>query len=273
MLDLLIGIRSNCSRSPEHEFAWLNLVGFTLRPGFGDPVDPWRINRLWSLRHEPLHFSDHSRVLTQSWIMWRRVAPGMAFAAQEELAVKGFQRLNQKGSSSRGRRKKAGLPPLNPHEEAEILRMLASLERLNPDRKSEIGAIAVQAMQVESKRRTALWCLARLGARQPFAPSLEAVLPAAVAEDYVDAVLSLPSPLPPEAVWALGRIAQQTGDRFRDLDPAIREKAMETLAPIAEAGDTLAQNCLSWIEKAGRLSDADQEKMLGEHLPAGLTLA
>ena len=35
------------ARSPEHEARWLNQAGFLLRPGFGDPGDEVRVNRLW----------------------------------------------------------------------------------------------------------------------------------------------------------------------------------------------------------------------------------
>ncbi|HUD33191.1 MAG TPA: Hsp70 family protein, partial [Variovorax sp.] len=34
-------------RSADHERLWLSLAGWCLRPGFGDPLDGWRIERLW----------------------------------------------------------------------------------------------------------------------------------------------------------------------------------------------------------------------------------
>ncbi len=272
MVDRLLPLRAQAGRSAEHESAWLNLVGYALRPGLGDPADAWRINRLWGQRHDPLCFPEDRRVLAQSWILWRRIAPGMTLAAQEELAAKAVQRLHQKGTAAKGRRKKSGYPPLGRHEEDEILRLLASLERLLPDRKREIGDWALKMLKIEGRRRTALWCLARLAARQPFAPALEAVLPTETAELYLEDVLRLPAPLPPEAIWAIGRIAHLTGDRYRDLRPDARERAIERLSEMAEAGDTLAVTCRGWLQAPCILGAADQEQMLGEHLPTGLSL-
>ena len=39
--------------SPQHLGRWYNLVGFCLRPGFGDPMDRFRIEQLWKLLHAP----------------------------------------------------------------------------------------------------------------------------------------------------------------------------------------------------------------------------
>src|SRR5439155_18902354 len=34
-------------KSPAHLSRWYNLVGFCLRPGFGDPLDRYRVEALW----------------------------------------------------------------------------------------------------------------------------------------------------------------------------------------------------------------------------------
>ena len=36
-------------RSADHERLWLNLAGYCLRPGFGYPLDAWRVEQLWAL--------------------------------------------------------------------------------------------------------------------------------------------------------------------------------------------------------------------------------
>src|SRR5262249_52687496 len=45
--DLVWSVEPARARSPEYEARWLNLAGFLLRPGFGDPGDDLRVNRLW----------------------------------------------------------------------------------------------------------------------------------------------------------------------------------------------------------------------------------
>src|SRR5262249_10096816 len=72
--------------SPAHLSRWYNLVGFCLRPGFGDPMDKYRVDQLWKLLHtatkgglaQPEGGADF-------WIMWRRVAGGLGTALQNTL--------------------------------------------------------------------------------------------------------------------------------------------------------------------------------------------
>ena len=40
-------------RSPAHLIRWYHLVGYCLRPGFGDPLDRFRVEQLWKLMHAP----------------------------------------------------------------------------------------------------------------------------------------------------------------------------------------------------------------------------
>ncbi len=40
-------------RSPAHLARWSNLVGYCLRPGFGDPMDRFRIEQLWKMTAAP----------------------------------------------------------------------------------------------------------------------------------------------------------------------------------------------------------------------------
>ena len=51
-------------KSPAHLARWYNLTGFVLRPGFGDPVDRYRVEALWKLittRPAPDHRTEEAR--------------------------------------------------------------------------------------------------------------------------------------------------------------------------------------------------------------------
>ncbi len=63
-------------RSNEHERVWLNLAGWCLRPGFGHPLDEWRIEGLWALFPLGAQYSKDSQVRAEWWTLWRRVAGG-----------------------------------------------------------------------------------------------------------------------------------------------------------------------------------------------------
>src|SRR5207248_7767096 len=81
-------IQSGRGRSKEHEAAWLWLAGWCLRPGFGDPLDAGRIDRLWSLAGSAPRFGREEANHRAFWVMWRRVAPGVDAARQDVLFAK-----------------------------------------------------------------------------------------------------------------------------------------------------------------------------------------
>ena len=45
--EALMDLKEGRRRSPGHEARWLNLVGFSLRPGYGLAVDDWRVAETW----------------------------------------------------------------------------------------------------------------------------------------------------------------------------------------------------------------------------------
>jgi hypothetical protein len=104
-------------------------------------------------------------------------------------------------------------------------------------------------------RETALWCLARLGARRLFYGPINQVLPAAAATRWVEALAKIP-----ESSDALVSIARRTGDASRDLAPAalalVRRVVPEDLVPVLEGE-----------------AEEDATKIFGEELPSGLVMA
>ncbi|WP_269059202.1 hypothetical protein [Paracidovorax cattleyae] len=70
-------------RSAQHERTWFNLVGFTLRPGFGDPLDGWRMQQMWELFGPGIAHSDDSQQWSEWWTLWRRTAGGLDAEQQQ----------------------------------------------------------------------------------------------------------------------------------------------------------------------------------------------
>ena len=64
-------------RSAAHERAWFNLAGFSLRPGFGDALDGWRIEQLWRLFALGVQHVNDKQVGAEWWTLWRRVSGGL----------------------------------------------------------------------------------------------------------------------------------------------------------------------------------------------------
>ena len=72
-------------RSADHERVWLNLAGFCARPGYGHPLDDWRVEQLWGLYPFAIQFGKEVRNWAEWWVLWRRVAGGLDESAQLTL--------------------------------------------------------------------------------------------------------------------------------------------------------------------------------------------
>ncbi|MBV7334017.1 hypothetical protein KFU94_38440 [Chloroflexi bacterium TSY] len=100
LADTLIATEEGRGLSHEHEARWLNLLGFCLRPGFGDPVDEWRMKRVWKLYFDGLRFPRQAQCRSEWWIFWRRVAGGLKSGQQMEIyyRVQPYLQSGKKGN-------------------------------------------------------------------------------------------------------------------------------------------------------------------------------
>src|SRR5262249_44143082 len=94
--EFLAEVADQRRRSPAHLSRWFHLVGFCLRPGFGDSLDKYRVEQLWKLLHAPPRDARPGaakqpagvRVVeggADYWVMWRRVAGGLNSQLQNAL--------------------------------------------------------------------------------------------------------------------------------------------------------------------------------------------
>ncbi|MCB0186757.1 MAG: hypothetical protein KDE31_20965, partial [Caldilineaceae bacterium] len=77
LADTFLEVAAGRKRSFQHEAFWLNLLGYCLRPGYGDPGDELRMKSVWGLYLEGLQYN-RPQVRTEWWIFWRRVAAGLS---------------------------------------------------------------------------------------------------------------------------------------------------------------------------------------------------
>jgi molecular chaperone DnaK (HSP70) len=270
LADALLQRARGRKRSADHEKAWLNLAGYCLRPGFGDPLDGWRIGQLWPLFEPGLqHGSDH-QVRAEWWTMWRRVAGGLEREAQLRL-LDDFA-FNVQADEAERRQRPAALAE---GSDEDMLRLAAALERIPAGYKAEIGewllgrlAQAPPARGAsESSDNLILWTLARLGARQPFYGSAHDAIPPETAAAWLDAILALDWKRLEAAPFAAAHIARLTGDRARDIAPEQREQLVRRLT----AGGA-PPAWVTMLQEAGQLDEAGERRFLGDTLPPGLKL-
>jgi molecular chaperone DnaK (HSP70) len=290
MWDVLMDCEPSRSLSPDHEARWLNMLGYSLRPGFGVAMDDWRVMESWKGLNGKLNFTGPT-ALTEWWILWRRLAGGLPAGQQQALALplitnfkdrmKKIQRAKEleaaaeesEGDSKKPHRKKRVKrfrPSGNTHEISESWRMLGSFERLPLHMKIEIAELGLAILEEDAKDAVApaiLWTLGRIGARQPFYGPLNLVVPSEKVQDWIQQLM-LPRKSTTERRFAVVQLSRMVGDRYRDINPELRERIVNWLT---EHKST--QHFIELVKTGGELGSREEEMVFGESLPVGLKLS
>jgi molecular chaperone DnaK (HSP70) len=255
-------LRGGRGKSAAHEARWMNLTGYTLRPGIGYPLDDWRVKETWRLFNTGLVHDKDDPCKLEWWILWRRVSGGLSKTQQDEI----FKRIAPHFLPTFA--KKAERKPPGQQEAAEMWRCVASMERIPAKQKAELGDVLIGLVEKKKVGDSALWALGRLGARVPLYGPTEGVVSRAKAEKWLERLLQLDGGSKNEA-WALAaaELARASGDRARDLDDGVRRRLAERLRA-APDGERLARLVL---EPTAR--EAQEERLaFGDSLPSGLRL-
>ncbi|WP_261535062.1 Hsp70 family protein [Burkholderia multivorans] len=262
LFDALLARARRRRRSADHERAWLNLAGYCVRPGFGHPLDAWRIEQLWPLFDDGIQYVNDAQVWSEWWTLWRRAAGGLDDDAQMQVrdAIAFLE------PSPDDKRRKL---PFDPDKvgPADMMRLSASLERLPIERKIELGERLIAPVQKPAERALRAWALGRVGARRPFYGSAHNVVPADVACRWLDALFALDWKQVEPAAFAAAQIAQLTGDRERDLPDDTRDAVIRRLSAA-----NVSQTWIDRVREVVAFDEADTVRVFGETLPAGLKL-
>jgi hypothetical protein len=266
--EFLAEVAEQRRRSPAHLSRWYHLVGYCLRPGFGDALDKFRVDQLWKLMHAPPRVEAGRPVPrpveggADYWIMWRRVAGGLSGQLQQALS----NRLRPALLPSKG---KAGVKP-GANELAEIWRVAGSLERLDIKQKELLGQTLLKPLRRSPVPTYAFWALTRLGARVLFYGPLNAVLHPQIVETWLDAILPFEAGHESERLaWAfcLAQLARRSGQRALDVDDSHRLSVLNALR-----SHSAPKHWVRMVEEVTELEGEEQSQMFGESLPIGLRL-
>lgn len=251
-------------RSGDHERIFLSLCGFMLRPGFGAPLDGWRVEQTFSLFAQGLTHHKEASVWAAWWILWRRVAAGLGEAAQGALfeAIAPHLRPAPKGRVANPGKRPPGLAP------DEMVRLLGALELLPPAQKIEAGSWLLERISASPASPVGVaWALGRLGARVPMSRAAQSVVPPQVAAGWLERLLALDFRAGDDAPFAIAQLARLSGDRSRDLDEALRGRAALRLEQIGAPPEWALG-----IRELRVLEQRDEQRVFGEALPLGLSL-
>jgi hypothetical protein len=253
-------------RSADHERVFLHLTGFSLRPGFGYPLDEWRAAETFKLFGDGVQFHGEKPVWIEFWVMWRRIAGGLSEAAQR--AIWDYLRPHLEHRVPPDAKVPGKQKGIVPEGLDEMVRAAASLEHLDPGDKVELGRwVGARLVHPDVSGGPWAWALGRLGARAPLYGSGHRTVPPEVAEEWIRLLLDAGLQRTDGAPFAVAQLARLTGDRTRDVDEALRAQALAGLAR-AKAPESWQQ----MVREVVRLQAADEARALGDTLPSGLML-
>lgn len=258
LCDRMLDVADGRKKSARHEARWLNLFGFCLRPGFGAPVDDWRMAQARKIYLAGLVSPKEVQCQVEWLVLWRRVAGGLTAGQQMELYQRLVSALGLGGKRQTGR--------LNTQIEYEGWRLLASLEHLPAQVRAGLGKALLARIKEKPANKGYLWSLGRLGARIPFYGPLNCVVPADMAAEWIKALLALPETTP-DVASAVVQLGARTEDSERDINDALREKAVRKLSQ-AGIPDDLIESLRAYVAPA----PSDALRIFGESLPEGLRL-
>ena len=256
--DVLLEVADGRKLSPRHEVRWLNLFGYCLRPGFGDPQDSSRIIQARRIYQVGLSFPRELQSQVDWLVLWRRIGGGLSSAHQHELR-------NYLGDLGIGRKKPG--TRLNPQLEHDGWRLLASLEHLSGASRAALGSELLRKLSKEPSDSGWLWSLGRFGVRIPLYGSLSCLIPAETAGDWITALLDLPE-LTHETASAVVQMGRRVGHRARDLTEDVVQSAIAGLKSAGVADDIFLRPLQEYIAPVR----ADVVRTFGEPLPKGLEL-
>ncbi len=249
-------------RSADHERLWFNFTGYCLRPGFGYPLDDWRMRQLWSIYEQGMQYSQYAQTWSEWWTLWRRVAGGLDEQAQQRI----FKDLSSALQSPRTRQEKRSARSKNQGAE-DMIKLIASLERLSIENKVQVGNRLLKRLHRPRESPQSWWAIGRIGARIPFYGSMHKVIPPEIAAQWLEKTFALNWKSVQPAAFAATLLARKSGDRERDVDPDMRDHVVQRLRA-ARASE-------SWIRMVSQvvqLDEADERRVFGESLPPGLRL-
>lgn len=249
-------------RTEVHERVWLSLMGYCARPGFGYPLDDWRVEQLWKMYPQGIQFVAESQNWAEWWTLWRRIAGGLSEQAQETIFADITKYIDPAAARQAG-----VLKQLKIRSYDDIVRLAAVLERLPVVKKVQLGDWLLKRLEKPSESNQTWWAVGRIGARIPFHGSSHNVVSTETVENWLPQLLAEDWKKTPQIGFAATLISRMSGDRARDISTEIRLQVLEKLK-FSKA----PASWLEMVETVKELSEKEEKQIFGEALPSGLKL-
>lgn len=249
-------------RSQLHEQQWLRYTGFTLRPGFGDLADPWRLEELWPLYQGHIQHKN-AQTYADWWVFWRRVAGGLTQQQQEHILTDIAKYLHPSAFKT---------PALLKEAEAcgydAMVRLAASLEHLDSEDKAMLLQwFLTKAQHYPMYQQAHWWAIGRLGARVLLYGSQHNIIAKSDIERYLTQLLTMDWGKDQSLGLAMTMLCRKTGQRDIDVDDELTEQVIALLKR-----HKCPESWVKMITEVTLLTHSESKRMFGDSLPNGLLL-
>ena len=258
LVDLMISIKKQRNISPQHESRWLNLTGYALRPGFGDPLDEHRIAQLWKLYKTGPQNPRNPQVLSEWWIFWRRLSGGLTAGQQRQFMQDLKPLFKSKKSASRR---------ILPQERIELWMAIANLERLSSEDKTDWVNRLINEISPKKVKQQHWWALSRLCARELLYGPVDRVVHKDKLQQWIQWIMKQEWRNMKPICATISQMARKTGDRKRDLDDSFQQTIIDWL--VSHGAE---KNHLKYLSEVIAVSQHEEKMIFGESLPSGIVM-
>jgi molecular chaperone DnaK (HSP70) len=256
----LLSVAEDRKINGELEVRWWNMMGFFLRPGYGYPLDDFRIKEIWKIILGDIKSSKFLECQIQHWICFRRIAGGLNKGQQMQLANEILTTVLPNKSSQIVLKAKSDLYPYT-----EKMRALASFELLDNVLKRRIGEALLSRLVKGEASSSDYWAMGRIGARHLIYGSAANVIPQEICSVWIQKLLKLP--ISDLLAQVFTQLARKTDHREINVPQVVVEQILA-----AFVGTQHQERLQMLLTQPSALTMAEQEQVYGDKLPAGLVL-
>ena len=228
---------------------WWNALGYFLRPGFGYPMDDFRIKAVWKCVLEDRQVLDADEKI-QFWIALRRISGGLSRGQQQQIAAELLPGLGEKVKAGR-----------EEYALSEKFRLIASLEWLDRAVKLKWGTALVNKIVSGKGDKADFWSLGRFGARVLLHAPLSAVLPVTDVVRWIERLLESNQVDPSQLEVLLGQLGRKTEHREINLPESVVAKITQKIS---------SESLTRLLTQVCEASEEETTHRYGDRLPPGL---
>ncbi|MBA3816271.1 MAG: hypothetical protein H0X29_07080 [Parachlamydiaceae bacterium] len=262
LADYALKIASQRKVSEECCARWWNLIGFLMRPGFGYPLDDFRVKELWKIILNESKNLLSQEIMIQMWICYRRIAGGLNKGQQLQLAGELINVLLPKKNSKIIYKSKTDAYPFS-----EMIRALASFELIDTGIKIRLGSALIARIVEGAGEAVDFWALGRLGSRHLLYGSIFNVLPREACEKWITNLLESKLVLNERMAFLYGQLAFKTEHREINISKELVDRIFMKFT-----GTSYIERLQELLLKENRLNQQERDQVFGDHLPAGLMI-